>query len=101
MPTILTKNLPLKLLALASAIFLWLYVINEGYEVGFLDTEIRIETYNLAEDLAVANDLGTAKLKVRAPAAAWSKIDTDEISAYVNLINTWEGVYSIELKVSI
>jgi len=97
----LTKNLHLKLLALVAAIFLWLYVVNEGYEVGFLDKEIRIETYNLAEDLAVASDLGTAKLKVRAPATAWSKINADEITAFVDLKNMRAGVFSKEVKVSV
>ena len=101
MSKIFTKNLHLKILALVAALFLWLYVVNEGYEVGFLDKEIRIETYNLAEDLAVAEDLGTAKLKVRAPATAWSKINVDEITAFVDLKNMREGVFSKEVKVSV
>ena len=101
MSNIITKNLPLKLLAIAGAIFLWLYVINEGYEVGFLDTEMRIESHNLAEDLAVANDLGTAKIKVRAPAQSWSKISPENITAYVDLKSMRQGIFSKEVKVSV
>lgn len=101
MPKFLTKNLPLKLLAIAGAVFLWFYVVNEGYEVGFLDAEIPIETYNLAEDLAVANELGTAKIKVRAPAQDWSKVSIDNITAFVDLKGIRKGIFSKEVKVSV
>ncbi|MBU1178176.1 hypothetical protein KJ903_03065 [Patescibacteria group bacterium] len=101
MPNILSKNLPLKLLAIVAAVFLWFYVINEGYEVGFVDAEIPIETYNLAEDLAVASELGTAKIKVRAPAQSWSKISSENITAFVDLKGIRKGIFSKEVKVSV
>jgi YbbR domain-containing protein len=97
----LTKNIHLKVLALLSAVFLWIYVINEGYRVDFLDAEIPIETHNLAEDLAVANDLGTVKLKVRAPSYSWQRISKEKISAFVDLKNLRQGAFSKEVKVSI
>ncbi|NQV13503.1 MAG: hypothetical protein HQ530_04365 [Parcubacteria group bacterium] len=101
MSNILTKNLPLKLLAIAAAVFLWFYVVNEGYEVGFLDTKIQIETYNLAEDLAAANELGTAKVQVRAPAQSWSKMSEESITAFVDLKGMRKGIFSKEVKVSV
>ena len=99
MKSLIKNNFFIKILALIAAIFLWTYVINEGYRVDFLDTEIPIEAYNIAEDLSLTNDLGTVKIKVRAP----SNVSTDSISsktnAFIDLKNFRQGDYEKEVKI--
>jgi len=94
------NNFHLKLLALASAILMWIFVINEGFKVDFLEKEIPIQIYNLSEDLAVVSDIGKVKLKIRAPSSLWPKLSEENIEAYVDLKNFEKGIYNVEIKIS-
>lgn len=95
-----TKNLPIKILAVIGAIFLWTYVINEGYRVDFLDTEIPIESFNISEDLALVEDLGNVTLKVRVPTSTSTKSLLKDTKAFIDLKGLRPGSYEKEIKVS-
>jgi YbbR domain-containing protein len=94
------NNLYIKILAIAFAIFLWIFVINQGFKIDFLEKEIPIKAYNLADDLSLASDLGTVKLKIRAPKSFWQEYSDDSIQAYVDLLHFDKGIYNVEVKVS-
>lgn len=96
----LSENQKLKIIALIGAILLWIFVINEGFRVDFLEKDIPIQVYNLSDDLVVVNDLGKVKLKVRAPTNLWQKFPEKDLEAFVDLKNFRQGSYSVEVKVS-
>ena len=94
------KNLPLKILATICAILLWIFVINEGFRIDYLDTEIPIQPKNLSEDLLVVNDLGSVKLKLRAPQDIWQQKNiAKQIEACVDLKYYDRGEYNLDIKV--
>lgn len=95
-----TNNLTLKILAILGAIFLWTYVINEGYRVDFLDAEVPLEAFNIAEDLALSENLGTVMLKVRVPTGVSASDLLEDTKAFVDLKSLRPGTYEKEIKVS-
>lgn len=95
----LIHNFHLKIFAVVFAIFLWVFVINQGFRVDFLEKEIPIEVYNLSDDLTVVSDLGKVKLKIRAPKTFWQQ-SPEDLEAYVDLKNFEKGEYMVEVKVS-
>lgn len=94
------KNIYIKILAVAFAIFLWIFVINQGFRIDFLEKEIPIQAYNLADDLSIVSDLGNVKLKIRAPKSFWQEYSDDSLEAYVDLKYFDRGSYNAEVKVS-
>jgi YbbR domain-containing protein len=96
----LKHNLTLKILAGLCAVLLWIFVANIGFKVDYLEKEIPIKTYNIREDLALAQSLGKVKLKVRAPQNLWPRLSEDNIEAYVDLKTYDQGEYEIEVKIS-
>ncbi|MDD3887956.1 MAG: CdaR family protein [Patescibacteria group bacterium] len=96
----MSNSFYLKILAVVSAIFLWFFVINEGFQVNNLDTEIQIKVHNLSEDLMITNDLSKVKLKLRAPTDVWQKKDiASKINASIDLQYYDQGEYDVEVKV--
>lgn len=95
----MSNNFYLKILAIISAIFLWFFVINEGFRIDNLDTEIPIEVKNLSEDLIIVNDLPKVKLKLRAPTDIWQQEIADNLNASINLMYYKQGEYNVEVKV--
>lgn len=100
MPKKILNNLHFKILAVIFAILLWVFVINQGFRIDFLEKEIPIQAYNLADDLSLASDLGNVKLKIRAPKSFWQEYSEESLDAYVDLKYFDKGVYDIEVKVS-
>ncbi|NQU99797.1 MAG: hypothetical protein HQ538_03595 [Parcubacteria group bacterium] len=100
MPKKPLNNLYIKILAVAFAILLWIFVINQGFRIDFLEKEVPVQAYNLADDLSLASDLGTVKLKIRAPKSFWQEYSDDSLEAYVDLKHFDKGAYNIEVKVS-
>ena len=100
MPKKPLNNLYIKILAVAFAILLWIFVINQGFRIDFLEKEIPVQAYNLADDLSLASDLGTVKLKIRAPKSFWQEYADSSLEAYVDLKYFDKGIYNIEIKVS-
>ncbi|MFA6295883.1 MAG: CdaR family protein [Patescibacteria group bacterium] len=87
-------------MAIISAICLWFFVINEGFRVDNLDTELTIKAQNLSEDLIITNNLPNVKVKLRAPNDVWQKKDiATKIDASINLQYYSQGEYDIEVKV--
>jgi len=96
----MSSSFYLKILAVVSAIFLWFFVINEGFQVNNLDTEIQIKVHNLSEDLMITNDLPKIKLKLRAPTDVWQKKDiASKINSSIDLQYYDQGEYDVEVKV--
>lgn len=96
----ITNNWQYKLLALFFAVLFWIFVINEGFRVDFLEKEIPIQTYNLSDDLALVSDPGNTKVKIRAPKNYWQEYSDEDIEAYVDLQHFERGTYFAEVKVS-
>lgn len=98
---VIKKNWPLKLLALSIAIFLWFYIINDGYRVDYLDQEVQIEAFNLKQGVVLGKELGKVNIKVRAPIQSWNKISVKGINAYIDLKDLQPGTYEREVKVAV
>lgn len=94
----LTSNLPAKILALVFALSLWIYVVGVSDKVGILPFKVPIEVKNLSSELAIANDLGEAELKIKAPYASWERLKAEDFSCYLDLLGFGPGEYELELK---
>lgn len=95
------SNLLVKIFAIIAAILLWVFVVNEGFRVDYLEKEVPVKAYNMQEDLALASDLGKVKIKIRAPEKVWQKISQNNtLEAYVDLRTFDFGEYDVEIKIS-
>ncbi|MFH1508573.1 MAG: CdaR family protein [bacterium] len=95
----LTNNWQLKLLALVLALFLWMYVVNGGYKIDFIDAEIPISVHNLDTGLSLRDDLGSVTLQVRAPLSTWENLDENSFTAFIDAKDLTLGEYTAAINV--
>ena len=96
---LITHNFPLKLLAIVLSFVLWLYVVNGGYKIDFVDTTISIKVHNLEPNLTTKEDLGDIALQIRAPVNIWEGLDQDLFSAFIDAEGLAIGTHTQDIKV--
>ncbi|MCC6643676.1 hypothetical protein IT411_02915, partial [Candidatus Peregrinibacteria bacterium] len=59
------KNIQIKLLAVVSALLLWLFVVGVENYVYVLPTEVGVKVANLSQNVSVATELSKVKVRYR------------------------------------
>ncbi len=98
---LLRRNLAMKLLALFSAIFLWLYVMNEQNPPAEVSYNVPIEVHNLASDLVVHQLPETVRIRVKGPRSAVAYLNPADMKALLDLRGLGEGKHTPRFQVNV
>ena len=98
---LLRRNLAMKLLALFSAIFLWLYVMNEQNPPAEVSYSVPIEVHNLASDLVVHQLPETVRIRVKGPRSAVAYLNPADMKALLDLRGLGEGKHTPRFQVNV
>lgn len=95
------KNLHIKIFAVCAAIVFWLFVVSIENTFFRFPQEVPIQIFNQAPELALASQLGTVRLTIRAQDANVLKtLSINDFEAYVDLRNIGAGVRRVPVSVS-
>lgn len=95
----LKNNTLLKVISVVAAIFLWAFVINDGFRVDFLDAPVAVEVINIPPNLALAQDIDPVSVKVRAPLSVWPTLSTADFAAEIDASSFTQGEQFVEARV--
>ena len=98
---LLRRNLAMKLLALFSAIFLWLYVMNEQNPPAEVSYSVPVEVHNLASDLVVHQLPETVRIRVKGPRSAVAYLNPADMKALLDLRGLGEGKHTPRFQVNV
>ena len=98
---LLRRNLAMKLLALFSAIFLWLYVMNEQNPPAEVSYSVPVEVHNLASDLVVHQLPETVRIRVKGPRSAVAYLKPADMKAVLDLKGLNEGKHAPRFQVNV
>jgi YbbR domain-containing protein len=97
----LLANWELKGLAVLSAILFWFLVIGTENSFYTFPEPIPVKAFNLADDLAVSEELPSVTLRLKIDKRESIKnITVDDFSAFVDLQGQKEGEISVQVEVS-
>jgi YbbR domain-containing protein len=97
----LLGNWELKILAVLAAIIFWALVIGTENTFYTLPDDIPIKAFNVPEDLVVAQELGTVKLRLKTNNIENIKnIKAEDFNAYIDLEGFTVGERDTEVQVS-
>lgn len=97
---IFVHNIGAKLLSVIFAFSLWIYVSSSGNKIDFFPADFQIRVKGVKENLAVANDLGKIKVKIKAPISVWKTLSQDNFEVYIELAGLDEGTEQVDVKVT-
>jgi len=96
-----TTNITAKILALVFAIGVWTYVATGQTKVDRFPGRIPIEAKNIPSGMAIADDLGSVEIKIKAPYSSWQRLSADDFTANVDLSGLDVGTYRMDVNVSV
>ncbi len=97
----LLGNWEIKVLAVLAAIIFWFLVVATENTFYTYPDEIPVKAFNLPENLVVAQDLGTVKLRLKIDNRDTIKnLTIDDFSAYVDLEGATVGERQADIEVS-
>lgn len=96
---IIFANFHIKLFALAVACAVWIFAVNSGKQISTLQASIPVQTFNLRSDLAVASEIPSVQLQVRADTNIFSSLSANDFSAFIDTTGLSEGTYTLDVKV--
>lgn len=85
------KNWELKILALLAAIILWFFVVGIENDSHLFQEEIEIQAINVPQGMSIANDLGTAKIRIRGDQAVIKNLTENDFDLSVDVKKAAEG----------
>lgn len=95
------KNLRFKILALIFAAIFWVFVVSMENTFYKLPDQVPVHIFNQAEGLAVANEIGTVSLMLRADETVSLKaLSVSDFEAYIDLKNAGEGIRNVPVFVT-
>jgi|UniRef100_A0A7V3JAN8 YbbR domain-containing protein len=94
-----TTNVGVKLFALVCATLLWMYVSAGENKVDYFPGNLSIEAKNSPEGLAPIYDEQKVRVKLQAPYEIWSRLNVDNLHAFVDLAGLSEGTHDVEVKI--
>lgn len=98
---IFLANWELKVLAVLAAIIFWFLVVGTENSFYTFPEEIPVKAFNVSEDLVVAEDLGTATLRLKIDnRESIANLVADDFSAFVDLEGLGEGEREVDIEVS-
>lgn len=92
------KNWELKILALLSAIVLWFFVVGIENNSYRFPEEIEIHAVNIPQDMSVSNDLGKAKIRIRADQEMIKNLTKSDFDLSVDLTSAHGGEQDVALS---
>lgn len=95
----IAHNWSIKLICLAVAGSLWIYVSASQSTLGKLPGSLKIKAINVPSGLVATYDSKTVDIKVMAEPAVWRKLSPDSFSAYVDLSGTSVGTVDLTVNV--
>jgi YbbR domain-containing protein len=97
----LLGNWEIKVLAVLAAIIFWFLVVATENTFYTYPEEISVKAFNLPENLVVAEELGTVKLRLKINNRDTIKnLTIDDFSAYVDLEGATVGERQVDIEVS-
>jgi YbbR domain-containing protein len=100
MKNLFTHNLHIKLIALMAATIFWFFILSSENTFYAVPDTLTIEPFNLPEGLAVVNDLGTAKVTIRADQETYKNLTAENFTVYVDLKGLASGTKAVDLSVN-
>ncbi len=94
----LLKNIHIKLLAVVSALLLWLFVVGVENYVYVFPTELPVKIINLGQNVSVANELAKVKVRYKATDNTGANINSNEFELFLDAQNLNEGSHSLEVN---
>lgn len=94
----LLKNWELKILALLSAVVLWFFVVGIENNSYRFPEEIEIHAVNVPSAMSVSNDLGKAKIRIRAEQDMIKNLTKSDFDLSVDLKNGQVGDQEVTLS---
>lgn len=92
------KNLPAKILALIGAIVMWGFVMNEQNPAVNSTFTVPVYTINEPEGYQVNLSVREITLRVRAPRASFTAVNSEDFKAYVDLGEAAEGKNNLKVR---
>jgi YbbR domain-containing protein len=96
-----TTNITAKLLALLFALGIWMYVAAGESRVDKFPGRIPIEPKNVPVGMAIADDLGSVEVKIKASYSSWQHLSIDKFTASVDLAGLGTGTYRTDVDVKV
>lgn len=96
----LKSNTITKIVALITAVFLWLFVINDGFRVDFLNAPLQVSVANITSGVSVAGGLEDVRVRVRAPLASFGSLSSEDFIASVDVSGLETGEYELPVRVT-
>lgn len=91
------KNIGLKLLALAFALFLWFFVVGE--EKAEVSLNVPLELINMPKDIVISNEFnGMIDVRVYGPRSLVRELATKRLSHVIDLANATAGKMTLQIK---
>lgn len=89
-----------KIIAIAVAAILWIYVSSTQSTAGKFPGSINLRSTNTSPGLVAIYDQSTVDVEIMADPADWKKLSADSFSATVDLNGLSEGTYQLEISVT-
>ncbi|MFO0702493.1 MAG: CdaR family protein [Candidatus Andersenbacteria bacterium] len=89
-----------KLVALLAAIGLWAFVVNSGFTQEVLAQPVPLQARDVASDLAIAGQLPSVQVEVRAPTPTFTGITPDQLHAVVDAAGLLAGTHTLAVQVT-
>ena len=93
------NNVMYKLLALFSAVLLWLYVTNQQNPIKDLAFSVPLEIKKMPAKLVVAEQTASVTVRVSGRKQVLDKFSSKDIHAYLNLQNAKSGTNKVNVEV--
>lgn len=98
---IFTYNWPVKLVCLLIAISFWTYVSSTGVKVDNFPGGAALELRNTPEGMVAITDVSEVDIRIVAEKGVWSKLSSDSVKAYVDLVGLPAGTHEMGIKIQI
>lgn len=93
----LFKNIQIRILAILSAVLLWMFVVGVENYVYLLPNEVPVKVTNLSQNVSVAKELSKVKIRYRKQDEAGT-ISPTEFEISVDAQNLTEGEYNLPIS---
>ncbi len=94
------KNVGLKFSALLLAIIFWAGVVSLKNNIKPFQEPVTIKPFNIAENLTLANSLGTVELKLEASQETYVDLSVNDFEAYIDLKGLNSGEHNVPIQVT-
>jgi YbbR domain-containing protein len=95
----LLKNWQLKILAVISAIILWLFVVGTENTVSLFPQELDIELVNIDENVGISDTLPKVKIYIKADKEMIKNLTVKDFTAQIDLEDLTAGEYTLPVNV--